>query len=139
MSLAAVYRREQQRINRVQSGMSSKSRSSSTPPATKTFVKDIAKIPYPHSPEGHMCARYVHKCPQDNRWGFCKPDYGESQDSRAKCMAGCNGRPDHGAHIAAAFLPSEKSGMTPRERWLVENFSEKYGTDANLRFTSYEE
>lgn len=138
MSLAAVYQREQQRIARAQNGMSSKSRSSSTPPATKTFVKDIARIPYPHSPEGYMCARYVHKCPQDARWGFYRYDRVEYFDSRATCMAGCSGRPDHCAQIAAAFLPSEKSRMTTRERWLVKNFPKKYGTDVNLRFTSYE-
>lgn len=86
-----------------------------------------------------MSALYVHKCPQDIRWGFCKYDYGDSNEMRRRCMAGCDGRPDHGAHIAAAFLSSNRSPMTPRERWLVEEFPEKYGTDVKLRFTSYAE
>jgi hypothetical protein len=137
MGLAAVYRWERQRIDRTRNGMSSKRRSSSTPPASKKFVKNSTRIPYPHSPKGY--AWYVHKCPQDLHWGFCRIDYGESYDMPASCMAGCSERPDHGAYIAAAFLPQEKSPMTPRERWLVEKFPWKYGTDVNLRFRSYKE
>lgn len=128
MSLTAVYRREQQRIDRARNGISSKRRSSSTPPATKTFVQNVTIIPGPHSSTGY--AWCVHKCPQDGRWGFCNNDYG-AYDMRAICMTGCNRRPDRGAHIAAAFLSSEKSSMTPRERWLFDSFPWKYGSDAS--------
>lgn len=138
MSLAAVYRREQQLNGRVRNGMSGKKRSSSSPPATtKTFVKNATTIPYRHSPEGSTW--YVHKCSQDMRWSFCENDYGEAYDMRATCIAGCSARHDHGAYVAAAFVPLEKSPMTFREKWLVENFPRKYGTDANLRFRNYED
>jgi len=55
---------------------------------------------------------------------------------RAICMAGCSGRPDYGSHIANAFLPPEKTLITPRERWLVENFPWKYGKEESLRLGS---
>ena len=130
MNLAAVYWREQQRIGRARNGICSKRRSSSTPPATKTFDKPWTKIPTSRSPRDY--ARSVHKCPQDVRWGFCTIGSGEVRDMRAICMAGCNGRPDHGSHIATAFLPPEKAPITPRERWLIENFPWKYGTEASV-------
>ena len=131
-NLAAVYRREQQRLGRARNDICGKRRSSSTPPASKKFHKEATRIPGPHSPKGYAWS--VHKCPQDVRWGFCTVEYGDSRDLRAICMAGCSGRPDHGSHIAATFLPPEKALMTPRERWLAENFPWKYGKEANLTF-----
>lgn len=129
MGLSAVYRREQQRIHRARNGISSKRRSASTPPAAKTFSVHRTRIPGHRSPMG--CSLYVHKCPHDNHWGFCRNGYGEEPDTTAKCMAGCSGRTDHGAQIANAFLPPEKSPMTSRERWLAETFPREYGSEAN--------
>lgn len=131
MNLSAVYRREEKRIGRAQNGICSRRRSSSTPPATKAFDAIRTIIPGPHSPKGYACS--VHKCPQDIRWGFCPTEDGHSRLLRAMCMAGCSGRPDYGSHIATSFLPPEKSPVTPRERWLVENFPWKYGNVTNFR------
>jgi hypothetical protein len=115
MHLAAVYRREQGRNRRIKDGIVNEKRSSSTPPATKRFVKNRRSIPTPRGPVGSTWN--VHKCPQDFRWGFCKGGYGESYDMRAFCMAGCSGRPDYGAEIAAVFMSPKKTSMTPREKW----------------------
>jgi len=134
MSLAAVYWREQQRIDRVRNGICNKKRSSSTPPATKIFYKSRTKIPGSHSPKDY--AWCVHKCPLDFRWGFCTNEFGEGHHLRASCMAGCSERPDHGSHVATALLPPEKPLVTPRERWLVENFPWKYGKEASFGLES---
>jgi hypothetical protein len=129
MMLAAIYQREQRRIGRVRDGMVNKRRSSSTPPAAKTFGEYRMMIPQRHSPAG--CPVHVHKCLEDVRWGFCRDEFADGLDTRAICIAGCNGRPDNGAHVVAAFLPPADSLMTPRERWLVQNFPWEYGSEAD--------
>ena len=129
MTLAAVYRREQRRFDRSRKGLSSRRRSSSTPPATRTFVEFMTHVPHPHR---FKFLPFVHKCPLDSQWGFCGPSRGRPDDMWATCMAGCSGRPNHGANIAAAFLPQEKSLMTPRERWLVDEFPSIYGSESDL-------
>ena len=120
MMLATVYRREQQRIGRSQNATVDKKRASSTPPADKRFVSLEKEISHHCSPKGYPV--YVHKCLQDFHWGFCKSKWEGPYGMRATCMAGCSGRPDHGAQIAYAFLSQEKSVMTPRERWLLDTF-----------------
>lgn len=139
MNLAAVYRREQQLIGRARNGIISKTRSSSTPPATKRFVNKAMEIPNSCSPIGY--GWFVHKCPSDFRWGFSKSEYVDTDNIWALCMAGsCGmGRPDNGADIVAAFLPPEKSRMTPREKWLAENFPWEYGHEADLESRSQRE
>lgn len=129
MDLVAVYRREQQRSYRARNHISGNRRSASTPPAAKKFYENRTKIPDHRSPMG--CSLYVHKCPQDNHWGFCRNGYEGEPYTTAKCIAGCSGRTDHGAQIANAFLPPKKSLLTPRERWLAETFPWKYGSEAN--------
>ena len=133
MALTAVYQREQRRADRCRNGIASRRRSSSTPPAARTFVAHVTRIPHPHSakyrPLGPLL---VHKCLSDAQWGFCGPFERASLDMQATCMAGCKRRPDHGAYLAATFLPQERSLMTPRERWLAENFPEEYGSESDL-------
>jgi len=106
MMLATVYRREQQRIGRSQNATVNKRRATSTPPAATRFVSLSKKISHHRSPTGYPV--HVHKCLQDFRWGFCSSRYDELYNMWAACMAGCSGRPDHGAQIADAFLPQEK-------------------------------
>jgi hypothetical protein len=118
----------------MRNGISNKRRSSSAPPAAETFVEYIKEIPPPHCPLDRR-PLYVHKCLRDLRWGFFRSgSYGEDSDIRSICMAGCSGRPDHSTHIANSFLPPERSLVTPRESWLVENFPWKYADEADLDF-----
>lgn len=128
MSLVAVYRREQ-RPCRARNDISNRRRSASTPLAAKKFSTYKTRIPDHRSPGG--CSLYVHKCPRDNHWGFCRNDSRIEPDTTAKCIAGCSGRIDQGAQLANAFLPPEKSLMTSRERWLVGTFPWEYGNGSN--------
>lgn len=125
MTLAVVYRREQRRIDRSRNRVTSRRRSSSTPPATRTFSKHMTRVPHLRSPRNPV---YVHKCAQDSQWGFC--DY-KGRPTWVDCMTGCSGRPDICANIAAAFWPQERSLMSPRERWLFREYPEIYGSESN--------
>jgi hypothetical protein len=136
MTLAAVYRREQRRTDRGRNSTPSRRRSSSTPPAAKPFVEYMTRIPHRHPPNYRPL--YIHKCLQDSHWGFCNSERAPKYRMWATCMAGCSGRPNRGAEIAADFLPQTRSLMSPRERWLINSFPERYGSDEDLWSKLYE-
>jgi hypothetical protein len=136
-TLAAICQREQWRIDRGRNGIRDRRRSSSAPPAAKTFVQYRIRICHPHPPNSRPL--YVHKCPRDSHWGFCSGSEEHEYGTWAICMSGCGGRPDHSADIVAAFVPQEKSLKTSRERWLADNFPERYGSDGDLRSRLYRE
>jgi hypothetical protein len=110
---AAVFRSNQQRMERERDGFPSKRRSASTGPAARPFyryVTDIVPISTSEDEEDLKLPLSFHKCPFDSRWGLTGEGVDDSLDGWRRCLRGCQGRPDLGptmGNVFSVFGPGE--------------------------------
>lgn len=105
-TITAIFRRNENRLKRERRGITSKWRSASTPPATRTLAQyrtpalQIGLVRDSQTGLPYESEIYVHKCPFDLQWGFISTKFFQyDHEMWGVCMKGCRGRPDHTADI----------------------------------------